>query len=199
MPPSPAPEPLSLLLQSTPEEVFEPDAVTEAPLVRFVAYAGRQRLSGWVRLRADRLTDLLNAHDELHLSDAQLDDLEDGTGRSVREMRIAVNDLVAVHASGPRGSEALRTRTHARPVAVQCGLYLIGGYLHVASGADPLAAFRGRPPMVPLTDAWIEYWADGARRKHATGVIIVNRRQADWVRAVTEDDLADGMLRPVGN
>ena len=53
--------------------------------------------------------------------------------------------------------------------------------------------------MIPLTDAWIEYWSGGWRRKHATGVIIVNRRRADWVRSVSDDDLADGMLCPVGD
>jgi hypothetical protein len=193
-----APERLSLLLQRTPEEVFEPDAVTEAPLVRFVAYTRRQRVFGWVHLDAHRLTDLLNVHDELYLDDAQIDDLERGGSRPTPELLISVGDLVAVHASGPRGSEALRRRTHARPIAVQCGMYLVGGHLHVAPGEDPITAFAARPPMVPLTDAWIEYWSGGQRRINATGVIIVNRRQADRVRVVTDDDLADGLMRPEG-
>jgi hypothetical protein len=196
MTPDAASDRLSLLLHPTSEEVFEPDAVAEAPLVRFVAYAERQCVSGWVRLRADRLTDLLNAHEELYLADAQVDDLERGGSRTVPEMTIRVCDLVAVHASGPRGTQTLRTRTHSRPIVVQCGLYLIAGHLHVAPGADPLAAFRERPPLIPLTDAWIEYWAGGVRSEHATGVIIVNREQVGWVRVVTDDDLVDGLLRP---
>jgi hypothetical protein len=199
MTPSTAPARLSLLLQRTPEEVFEPDTVAEAPLVRFVAYEGRHRVFGWVRLRADRLTDLLNAHDELYLSDAQLDDLEAGSARPVPDLLIRVEDLTAVHATGPRGAEALRRRTHARPVVVQCGPYLIAGHLHAAPGEDPLVAFASRPPMVPLTDAWIEYWSGGERKRHASGVIIVNRRHVDEVRSATDDDLADGLLRPAGN
>src|SRR5471030_2316161 len=51
---------LYLILQPTPEEVFEPDSVADAPLVRFIAYGLQERVFGWVRLRADRLTDLLN-------------------------------------------------------------------------------------------------------------------------------------------
>jgi hypothetical protein len=196
MTPDPAADRLSLLLHPTPEEVFEPDAVSEAPLVRFVAYAERWCVSGWVRLRADRLTDLVNAHEELYLTDAQLDDLDHGGSRLVPEMAIRVRDLVAVHAGGPRGSEALRTRTHSRPIVAQCGPYLVAGHLHVVPGADPLAALWERPPMIPLTDAWIEYWSGGVRCKHATGVIIVNREQVGWVRVVTDDDLVDGLLRP---
>ena len=67
------PSHLQFVLQGTPEEVFEPDAVADAPLVRFVAYGKNQRVFGWVRLEADRLTDLLNAHDELHLVDVEIE------------------------------------------------------------------------------------------------------------------------------
>jgi hypothetical protein len=62
---------LQLVLQPTGEEVFEPGAVTQVPLIRFAAYVANQRVFGWVRLDADRLTDLLNAHDELHLIDVE--------------------------------------------------------------------------------------------------------------------------------
>ena len=80
---TPPPTLLHLPLQQTNEEIFEPDSVSEAPLVRFSAYAAHHRIFGWVRLRADRLTDLLNAHDELLLSDVEIEDLDDGTRRSV--------------------------------------------------------------------------------------------------------------------
>ena len=73
------PGPLHFALQRTFEEIFEPDSVSEIPLVRFSAYAAHHRIFGWVRLRADRLTDLLNAHDELLLKDVEIEDLDDGT------------------------------------------------------------------------------------------------------------------------
>jgi hypothetical protein len=188
---------LRLLLQRQPEEVFEPDSVADAPLVRFIAYARHQRVFGWVRLKADRLTDLLNAHDTIVLVDVEIEDLDDGLTRSAERVVIAAADLVAVHASGPRGDAALRQRTRSLPVVVQVGQYLIGGHLHTPPGTDPLDALRDRPAMVPLTDGWIEYWSGGERTKHAIGTIIVNRLIADWVRAVTDDDLIDGSLRPV--
>ena len=110
---------LSVTLQPSSEEVYEPDAVSETPLVRFVAYGDHQRVFGWVRLRADRLTDLLNAHEELHLVDVEIESLLDGTTRSAEEIVINCRELVAVLASGPRGDLALRQRTRSHPIGIE--------------------------------------------------------------------------------
>ncbi len=188
---------LLLALQRLPEDVYEPGFVAEAPLVRFVAYADQGRIAGWVRLRADRLTDLLNAHEELLLTDADVEDLVGGTTQTVDALTVRRGDLVAVHASGPRGDEARRrpTRTHA--IAIESGRFLICGLLHAPVGADPRVDLAARPPMVPLTDAWIEYWSDGRHRRDlAVGTLVVNRERADAVWWVTESDLADELLSP---
>jgi hypothetical protein len=186
---------LHFLLQRTDEVVHEPDSVGEAPLVRFVAYAPEHRLFGWVHLHAERLTDLLNTHDELELSDVEIESLEDGRTRVADGIRIDVGELIAVQASGPRGDPTLRHRTRTHPLAIQSGHYLIGGHLHADPGVEPIESFRERPGMVPLTDAWIEYWSGGAPSKSAVGTIIVNRHAVEWVRPVTDDELLDGMLR----
>ncbi len=191
-----APGRLHFILQPTLEEVFEPDYVSEAPLVRFDAYGRHHRVFGWVRLRADRLTDLLNAHEELLLTEVEVESLEDGATRSADEVLIRCSELIAVHASGPRGSEARRQPTRTHPIALQSGDYLIGGYLHVAPGRDPVASMGERPLMVPLTDAWIEYWSGGERAQQSSGTMIVNRDLVDWMRVVTDEDLLDGLLRP---
>ncbi len=188
--------PLRFLLQRTPEVVFEPDSVGEAPLVRFVAYAREHRLSGWVHLRAERLTDLLNTHHELELSGAEVEHLGDGRTLVIDRVQIDVRALVAVSATGPRGDAALRHRTRSHPVALECGDYLIGGHLHAEPGVDPVHSFRERPVMVPLTDAWIEHWSNGQRTRHAIGTIIANRDAVDWVRLVTDEELLDGVIRP---
>jgi hypothetical protein len=188
---------LELVLQRTPEEVFEPDAVHDAPLVRFAAYGAHQRVFGWVRLDADRLTDLLNAHDELGLLDVELEHLPNGLIGTVDEVIIRRSDLVAVHARGPRGDETRRHTTRTHPLAIKSGNYLIGGYLHVPPGTDPLKSANERPPMIPLTDALIEYWVQGKRQHQSTGTIVVNRDAADWIQVVTHDDLIEGLLRPI--
>ena len=187
---------LRLVLQPTSEEVFEPDSVSDAPLVRFIAYADHQRIFGWVRLTADRLTDLLNAHDELHLVDAEVEDLDEGGIRSVDDLVIRCRELIAVDATGPRGDVARRRRTRRHPIAVQSGSYMIGGHVHAVPGSDPIASATDRPAMFPLTDAWIEYWSGTERIHESTGTILVNRERTDWMRVVTDDDLIDGRLRP---
>ena len=194
--PTVPPNRLSVTLQPSSEEVYEPDAVSETPLVRFVAYGDHQRVFGWVRLRADRLTDLLNAHEELHLVDVEIESLLDGTTRSAEEIVINCRELVAVLASGPRGDLALRQRTRSHPIGIESGNYLIGGRLHADPGADPISSLGTRPTMVPLTDAWIEYWSDGERKHQSTGTIIVNRAAADSIRVVTDEDLIEDGLRP---
>ena len=197
MPPGDSPARLCLDFQRRPEDVFEPGYVAEAPLVRFVAYALRRRVSGWVRLRADRLTDLLNAHEELLLAEVQAEGLLDGDRREMSELLIPRRDLIAVHASGPRGDEALRRPTRRHPIVVQAGNFLIGGLLHAPAGVDPMVDFQERLPMVPLTDAWIEFWLDGRRRTDLwSGTLVVNREQAQSVRLVSAIDLAEGLLRP---
>jgi hypothetical protein len=187
---------LKLVLQSTAEEVFEPGAVPDVPFIRFAAYVAGRRVFGWVRLHEDRLTDLLNAHDELHLLDVGLESLPNGWPGTIDEVVIRRRDLIAVLASGPRGDAARRQATRSHPIAIQSGGYLICGYLHVPPGTEPLSNARTRPAMIPLTDASIEYWVRGKREHQATGTIIVNRDATDWMRVVTHEDLIEGNLRP---
>jgi len=194
--PETTPGRLHLLLQRTPEEIFEPESFADAPLIRFDAYGTDHRVFGWIGLAADRLTDLLNAHEELHLSDVEIESLENGAVRSLDEILIQRRDLVAVHASGPRGDESRRLRTRSHPMAIQAGNYLIGGYLHALPGVDPIDSARLRPVMLPLTDAWIEYWSGAERKHHSIGTIIVNRDAVAWMRVVTDEDLIGGELRP---
>jgi hypothetical protein len=191
-----SPARLHLVLQRVAEEPFEPESVADVPLVRFAAYTAHQRVFGWVRLRADRLTDLLNDHDELHLADVELQGLPNGLIGTVDEVLIRRHDLVAVQASGPRGDEARRLATRTHPIAMQSGNYLICGYLHAPPGTDPIESVRTRPAMVPLTFATIEYWLHGKREHQSVGTIVVNRDALDWVRVVSHEDLIEGQLRP---
>jgi hypothetical protein len=182
------PDRLHLGLQRTSEDVFEPEYASILPLVEFVAFEGRQRLFGWVRLDTDRLTDLLNAHDELLLTDVTVEDLDDGTTRSADEVLVRCRDLIAVHATGPRGDAARRRPTETHLVAGRAGAYLIGGRVHVPPGSDPIASVHERPAMIPLTEAWIEYPIRGRSATQGSVTIIVNRERLDWMRLEAEPD-----------
>jgi len=190
---------LSLHLDALPEDVFEPEFVADAPVLGFEAFLPDARLFGRVRLAAGRLTDLLNAHESLHLHEATIESLVDGSTRRSEQVIVPRSQLIAVSATGPRGDPALRSWTQTHPVAVQSGDFLIGGLAHATPSRDPLASILERPPMVPLTDAWIEYWPGGRRVRQWIGTIIFNREIADWVRVVAEEDLEYGRLRPTGS
>jgi hypothetical protein len=151
------------------------------PSVEFVAYAEDCILYGRVRLAADRLTDMLNEHDEFELVDVMVERL-DGLGAvDVQQVVVRRHELLLVHATGPRGNQARRTRTREHPLAIRIGPYEVRGDLHAFPGHDPLMTIRRRKTMVPLTDAWIEYQTGVERRRRRAGALVVNREQIDSV------------------
>ena len=123
---------------------------------------------------------------------------DEGTSRSADEYVIKRRELVAVHASGPTGDETLRQPTRRYPIALQSGDYLIGGHLHVLSEEEPMASLQERPPMIPLTQAWIEYSSatSAGIDRRARSSSTATWRKPDF-RPVTERELAAGYLRPI--
>jgi hypothetical protein len=159
------------------------------PVVEFVAYGEDCLLSGHIRLAAERLSDMLNDHDEYELIDVLVERLDGVAGAEVREVLIPRDELMLVHAAGPRGSQARRQRMRLHPIAMQLGPYHVRGYLHALPGTDPLLAIRRRKPMVPLTDAWVELSIGGVRQRRQVGTIVINREQIDWVSSADDEDL----------
>jgi hypothetical protein len=158
--------------------------------VEFAAFTEDCRILGRISLDADRLSDMLNGHDEFILRDVLVQSLADGRSARTPEVPVARNELVAVLADRPRGDPMRRTHTLAYPVAVQSGVYLVRGYLHARPGAEPLASARRRRPMIPLTDASIEFALGGVPCYAAAGTIVINRDMSDWIRLVADHELA---------
>jgi hypothetical protein len=175
---------------STPTEVV-PEPLTPAlpPEVEFVAYADDCLLSGHVRLAADRLSDMLNAHDEYLLVDVLVERLDDSPAIEVKEVLVERDELLLVHATGPRGDQGRRRRTRVHPVAMQMGPYHVRGYVHTVPGGDPLTSIRRRKAMVPLTEAWIEYTAGGTRQRRRVAALVVNREQIDWIVNAADEEI----------
>jgi hypothetical protein len=174
--------------------------VDSLPDVEFVAFAEDGRLSGRIGLDAARLTDMLNAHDEFQLEHVLWERLPNGGQMVIPEFLVRRDELLIVHAAGPRGDRSRRTRTVARAMTIKSGPYLVTGDVHTAPGLDPLLFFRRRQPMVPLTDAMIEYnGASGFVREFAD-TIVVNRDLTDWVRRneaeAMPDAASDRLSRP---
>ena len=183
------PSRLCLVLERVSEEVHEPEFVATLPLVGFEAFVTGSRVFGWVRLDADRLTDMLNAHEELQLANVLVEHLGGGATVTADEAIVRRTELVAVRAGAPRGDTARREPTLTHPVVVESGPYLIGGYLHAAPGVDPMVRVLGGPPMVPLTHAWIAYTPGTDDLRDRIGTIIVNRERATRIERVSEQDL----------
>lgn len=157
--------------------------------VEFVAYGEDCLLSGMVRMETDRLTDMLNDHDEYLLVDVLVESLTEERAVEVKEVLVRRDELLLIHATGPRGDQDRRHRTRSHPVAIQMGPYHIRGYLHALPGADPVQSIRRRKPMVPLTDAWIEFPSATGRQRRRVGAVVVNREQIDWIVPAVDDEV----------
>jgi hypothetical protein len=72
---------------------------------------------------------------------------------------------------------------------MRLGPYEVVGFFHALPGADPVAAFRRRKVMVPITDARIGYTLRGARHEIRAETLIVNRERIDWVGSVVDDEV----------
>lgn len=159
------------------------------PEYPFVAYAEDCLLVGQVRLDAARLTDLLNEHEEYELVDVQVQEIGAERTLEVTTAVIARDEILLVHATGPRGARGQRTRTRQHPVAMQLGPYHVRGYLHALPGSDAVSSFRRRKPMVPITDAWIEYMDGDVRQRRRVSTVVVNRHQVDWIVEVVDEEV----------
>ena len=110
-----------------PPEAGRVDAPAPAPTlppeVEFVGYAEDCLLRGHVRMNADRLSDLLNYHDEYKLVDVPVEDLAGDRTIQIRDIVIARDDLFLVQVVGPRGDRGRRVRTRQHPLAMQVGPY----------------------------------------------------------------------------
>ncbi len=172
---------------SRPLAAADADQEVDSGEVAFVAYGEDCILSGRTVLDADRLSDMLNAADEYALAGVTVERLDDGTPLQVDEVVVLRDELYLVHASGPRGDVARRRHTLPKHVAMKVGPYEVQGYLHGLPGADPIAAIRRRKPMIPLTEARIEYVVDGERRQDDVATVILNRDLIEWVEVVDPD------------
>ena len=166
-----------------------PGAAVLYPLVDFVAYADDCTLSGRIRLRSDRLSDMLNDHEELHLVDVMVQSVVDRGAVEVREVVVPRDELLLVHATGPRGDLARRTRTRTTHVAMTVDRYQVRGHLHAAPFIDALTALRRRGPMVPVTDAIIDYPIGDEWHRQRVGTLIVNRAAIDHIVETPEHDI----------
>jgi len=105
--------------------------VPETPdVVGFVAYGADCVLSGRTVLDGDRLSDMLNDHDEYALIGVTVERFDGGPALVVDEVVVSRDEIWMVHAGPPRGAIGRRTRTAPQHVAIQMGPYQVRGFIH---------------------------------------------------------------------
>jgi hypothetical protein len=160
------------------------------PEIQFVAYSEDCLLSGRIRLSEERLSDLLNDHESFELVDVLVTPLDGSHAIELRELLVARDELVLVHASGPRGNAGRRHRTRTHPIVVNAPPYEVHGYIHTTPGGDPISSFRRRKPMVALSDATVRYAIGGRTEERRVGTLVINRELADWVAEGKDEKVA---------
>jgi hypothetical protein len=157
--------------------------------IELSAYAEDCLVFGFVLVDTDRLTDYLNQSDRYEMRDVLVVSIEDGSSSEARTLAVERSELLAVRASGPRGSIGRRERTRPYPVTLKTGPYTICGHLHGPAGGDPIVQLRFRPPMVALTESWIEYCCDDETHRGRVGTILVNREAIDWIHHSADEEV----------
>ncbi|MFL5674385.1 MAG: hypothetical protein ACJ779_05230 [Chloroflexota bacterium] len=152
----------------------------------FVGFAADCTISGKVTMFGERLTDFLNGQERFRIHHVECESLADGHRVAVDSISVERSDLLAVIATGPRGSEKQRVQLHTNRLQMSVGPYVILGHLHVKPGTDPVASVLQRDPMIPFTSATVAYEVAGSIVARDVSTVIVNRLLVDWISPTSE-------------
>ena len=153
--------------------------------IDFVGFSADCRVEGRVALDDSRLADLLNRHKTITVHDVTLVSTADGHTQEFEKLEISRDELDIVVASGPRGDPKRRLATKPNGVAVKLGPYCAEGFMHAPPTANPVRSFDGKPTMVAITDAVLEYEFCNEPVSQWFRTLLVNRELAISLRTVT--------------
>ena len=165
-----------------PQEPAGDDMGTD---IDFVGFAEDCRVEGRVDLEDSRLADLLNRHPTITIHDVTLVSTRDGHTQEFDKLEISRDELDIVVASGPRGDPKRRLATKPNGVSVRLGPYSAEGFIHAPPTANPVRAFAGKPTMVAITDAVLQYEFCSEPVSQWFRTLLVNRELAISLRTVT--------------
>jgi len=171
------------------------------PDIEFRGYSGDCLIQGRLVLPPGvRMTDYLNDCEFLNVRGLTLHALEDGRVVAGGDQILELDEVLAVEPTDPRrGSTMLHVPTRSQEIQIVLGPYVIDGYIHSVSTADPIASISRRKPHIPVTEATIRYVFAGQQVERKAPVVIVNRDRASSVERVAyQKGRIDEMgLRPV--
>jgi len=164
-------------------------AVALAPeLAPIELYTADSRVVGWIAANGRRVTDLLNAQEELRLWQPSPGPIEapmstrDGTpdpGESGEWQSLMTEQVILAMPPEWRASRQLRLHRKLRRVALGAGPFSVTGNLHLVPGAEPGPELLLRGPrFLPLTEAYILHNGEPPF-EHVVSVVIVNTAHVD--------------------
>lgn len=151
-----------------------------APIELFTADS---RIVAWIETRGQRVTDLLNEHDELRLwrpapGSGPADASSPPPGPDDGDWQVvATESLVLAMPPEWRTNRQLRIHRKLRRVAVETGDFSVTGNAHLALGSEPgMWMITRGARFMPLTDAHILHRGDPPF-EHVVSVVIINAAQ----------------------
>jgi hypothetical protein len=170
-----------------PATVGGPPALPDSADLEVWLYTDDCLARGRLHLDADRLTDMVAAHDSLTLRDVRVTALDDGRGLALAELTVARDEVVGITIAGPRGDPARHRRTILWRLALRGGPYRIWGTAHALPGVEPVSYVRRRGPIVPLSEVVLQYQLAGESVAEELPGVIVN---LDLIEQVVDPDAA---------
>jgi hypothetical protein len=165
-------------------------AVALAPdLAPIELYTADSRIVGWIAANGRRVTDLLNAQDELRLwqpspgpIEAPLADPLAGPRPTMDEsgdwQSLMTEQVILAMPPEWRASRQLRLHRKLRRVAISAGPFSVTGNLHIVPGTEPgPELLLHGPHFLPLTEAYILHNGEPPF-EHVVSVVIVNTAHA---------------------
>lgn len=159
-------------------------AVALAPeLAPIELYTADSRIVGWIAANGRRVTDLLNAQNELRLWQPSPGPIE--APLSTRDpapepddsgewQSLLTEQVILAMPPEWRASRQLRLHRKLRRVALSAGPFNVTGNLHIVPGAEPGPELLLRGPrFLPLTEAYILHNGEPPF-EHVVSVVIVN-------------------------
>jgi hypothetical protein len=157
-------------------------AMSLAPdLAPIELYTADSRIVGWIAANGRRVTDLLNAQDELRLwqpspgpMGAPLPDQGPTLDEAGDWQSLTTEQVILAMPPEWRASRQLRLHRKLRRVSMAAGPFNVTGNLHVVPGAEPGPdLLLHGPHFLPLTEAYILHNGHPPF-EHVVSVVIVN-------------------------
>ena len=173
---------------TSPTATSGSSAIAVAPdLAPIELYTADSRIVGWIEANGHRVTDLLNAQDELRLwrpSPGPLDGAVAGTnGAAANEdapdgsgewQTLTTSQVILAMPPEWRASRQLRLHRRLRRAALTAGPFNVTGNLHLHPGVEVGSHLIQRGPRwTPLTEAYLLHTGEPPF-EHVVSVVIVN-------------------------